>query len=110
MRPLGLEPRTCGLRVRCSAIELEAQNACRVYERVNSTGNVTGRGPRVTDGTRTRDSQYHKLELYQLSYGHHVGPTVCHNARRVPPTSQGVADGAIDNGFRRMLGCCRRDP
>ena len=25
MRPLGFEPRTCGLRVRCSAIELEAQ-------------------------------------------------------------------------------------
>lgn len=25
VRPLGFEPRTCGLRVRCSAIELEAQ-------------------------------------------------------------------------------------
>ena len=25
VRPLGLEPRTCGLRVRCSAIELEAR-------------------------------------------------------------------------------------
>jgi hypothetical protein len=25
----------------------------------------------VIDGTRTRDSQYHKLELYQLSYDHH---------------------------------------
>ncbi len=24
----------------------------------------------VTDGTRTRDSQNHNLELYQLSYGH----------------------------------------
>jgi hypothetical protein len=24
VRPLGFEPRTCGLRVRCSAIELEA--------------------------------------------------------------------------------------
>ena len=27
MRPLGFEPRTCGLRVRCSAIELEARAA-----------------------------------------------------------------------------------
>lgn len=25
VRPLGFEPRTCGLRVRCSAVELEAQ-------------------------------------------------------------------------------------
>ena len=25
----------------------------------------------VTDGARTRDPQYHKLMLYQLSYGHH---------------------------------------
>gem|GEM_PF-6637611 len=27
----------------------------------------------VTDGARTRDNQYHKLGLYQLSYGHHLG-------------------------------------
>ena len=27
----------------------------------------------VTDGARTRDIQYHKLALYQLNYGHHVG-------------------------------------
>ncbi len=26
VRPLGFEPRTCGLRVRCSAIELEARS------------------------------------------------------------------------------------
>ena len=26
VRPLGFEPRTCGLRVRCSAVELEARN------------------------------------------------------------------------------------
>ncbi len=25
----------------------------------------------VIDGTRTRDSQNHNLELYQLSYDHH---------------------------------------
>jgi hypothetical protein len=25
VRPLGFEPRTCGLRVRCSAVELEAR-------------------------------------------------------------------------------------
>ena len=27
----------------------------------------------MTDGARTRDIQYHKLALYQLNYGHHVG-------------------------------------
>ena len=27
----------------------------------------------VTDGARTRDFQYHKLTLYQLSYDHHEG-------------------------------------
>ena len=27
VRPLGFEPRTCGLRVRCSAIELEARRS-----------------------------------------------------------------------------------
>src|SRR5205085_330521 len=27
VRPLGFEPRTCGLRVRCSAVELEARDA-----------------------------------------------------------------------------------
>ena len=84
VRPLGVEPRTCGLRVRCSAIELEAQNGCRVYERVDSTGNVRPQGTRVTDGTRTRDSQYHKLELYQLSYGHHEGSTVCQTTLTLP--------------------------
>ena len=40
MRPLGLEPRTCGLRVRCSAIELEAPgDASRPRFRA-STGSV----------------------------------------------------------------------
>ena len=28
-------------------------------------------GIRVSDGTRTRDSQNHNLELYRLSYTHH---------------------------------------
>ncbi len=28
----------------------------------------------VIDGTRTRDNQFHKLGLYQLSYDHHVRP------------------------------------
>ena len=30
VRPLGFEPRTCGLRVRCSAIELEALGLCNL--------------------------------------------------------------------------------
>ena len=29
--------------------------------------------PGVIDGARTRDSQNHNLELYQLSYDHHLG-------------------------------------
>ena len=43
VRPLGFEPRTCGLRVRCSAIELEA--------------------PGVTEGTRTPDFRDHNAAL-----------------------------------------------
>ena len=38
---------------------------------------------RVTDGARTRDFQYHKLTLYQLSYDHHEDPqsaTDCHDS------------------------------
>ena len=31
---------------------------------------------RVDDGARTRDSQNHNLELYQLSYNHHVVSSV----------------------------------
>jgi hypothetical protein len=43
VRPLGFEPRTCGLRVRCSAIELEALG--------------------VTEGIRTPGIQDHNLAL-----------------------------------------------
>ena len=70
VRPLGFEPRTCGLRVRCSAVELEAQQSqqCRGF-RCGAPNCCI----RVTDGFRTRDPQYHKLMLYQLSYGHHEG-------------------------------------
>ena len=38
----------------------------------------------VTDGARTRDIQYHKLALYQLNYGHHVGRPVCHISAQLP--------------------------
>ena len=56
MRPLGFEPRTCGLRVRCSAIELEAlitptTNAC------------DGRPIGVTEGSRTPDLLDHNQAL-----------------------------------------------
>ncbi len=33
---------------------------------------ITWEGDGVTDGARTRDSQNHNLELYQLSYGHRL--------------------------------------
>jgi hypothetical protein len=36
VRPLGFEPRTCGLRVRCSAIELEARGMGRIPDRRRS--------------------------------------------------------------------------
>ena len=71
--PLGLEPRTCGLRVRCSAIELEGRLRGGSVRMCTASPQRVDLRPGVTDGTRTRDSQYHKLELYQLSYGHHEG-------------------------------------
>ena len=45
----------------------------------------------VTDGARTRDIQYHKLALYQLNYGHHVEPPVCHITAPLPRPDLGVA-------------------
>jgi hypothetical protein len=35
VRPSGFEPETCGLRVRCSAVELEARDECRRRKRVD---------------------------------------------------------------------------
>ncbi len=67
VRPLGFEPRTCGLRVRCSAIELEA---------LGLNDHTTSRCDHcsgVTEGARTPDLQSHNLALYQLSYDHHRG-------------------------------------
>ena len=37
----------------------------------------------MTDGARTRDPQYHKLMLYQLSYDHHEGDHCATEARRL---------------------------
>lgn len=65
----------------------------------------------MTDGTRTRDSQYHKLELYQLSYGHQ-GFQVCHTQPELPPatglplpngpfTTESVVGYAVGNVFRK---------
>ena len=39
VRPLGFEPRTCGLRVRCSAVELEARVVARVYGQAHANPN-----------------------------------------------------------------------
>ena len=85
VRPLGFEPRTCGLRVRCSAVELEAHRPGRSQD-PSSVRALTRPDCSigVTDGARTRDIQYHKLALYQLNYGHHVGRPVCHIVARVP--------------------------
>ena len=103
VRPLGFEPRTCGLRVRCSAVELEAHVAVGLYEQARACPQSTTQtraNPnlmRVTDGARTRDFQYHKLTLYQLSYDHHEDPqsaTDCHDSHNrisVALAAQGAA-------------------
>ena len=41
VRPLGFEPRTCGLRVRCSAVELEARRV-NYTTREHETKKVSG--------------------------------------------------------------------
>ncbi len=62
MRSTRFERATYGFEVRRS-IQLS-------YERSYNNPEVV----RVDDGARTRDSQNHNLELYQLSYNHHVCP------------------------------------
>ena len=49
MRPLGFEPRTCGLRVRCSAVELEALGDTTLAER--GVPSAAGGARWVTEGT-----------------------------------------------------------
>jgi hypothetical protein len=74
VRPLGFEPRTCGLRVRCSAVELEAHRTAETGpQQCRGRNDVPHLPLGVIDGARTRDRQYHKLELYQLSYDHQEG-------------------------------------
>jgi hypothetical protein len=74
VRPLGFEPRTCGLRVRCSAVELEAHRSAEAGPQQCRGRKAVPHLPLgVIDGTRTRDNQYHKLGLYQLSYDHQEG-------------------------------------
>ena len=48
--PLGFEPRTCGLRGRCSAVELEARRPGRVAVGTAPSANLPGRYG-VTEGT-----------------------------------------------------------
>src|ERR1700712_2516346 len=86
VRPLGFEPRTCGLRVRCSAVELEARLAWRS---VGGTLVPPNCDSGVTDGARPRDIQDHNLALYQLSYGHHVGRHHATHLRRLHKRSAG---------------------
>ena len=44
VRPLGFEPRTCGLRVRCSAVELEAPAPDSTYPLLGRNNASTGPG------------------------------------------------------------------
>ncbi|CRK49194.1 hypothetical protein RHCRD62_10049 [Rhodococcus sp. RD6.2] len=58
------------------------------WQSVHCTTRETRKAPtgvgaflRVTDGTRTRDSQDHNLVLYQLNYGHHRFPRAAPSGR-----------------------------
>ena len=51
VRPLGFEPRTCGLRVRCSAVELEARMRKGDASRPRPGPVPDGGDRRVTEGT-----------------------------------------------------------
>ncbi len=74
VRPPGFEPGTCGLRVRCSAVELEAPAHNRTAP--GRSGLHVSRGRRVTDGALTRDLRGHIPALCQLSYGHQGASSV----------------------------------
>jgi hypothetical protein len=72
VRPPGFEPGTCGLRVRCSAVELEARSRrvdLREIVSVVDAGRRTTARPDyvgdlgVAEGTRTPDFQDHNLAL-----------------------------------------------
>jgi hypothetical protein len=74
----------------------------------------------VIDGARTRDPQYHKLMLYQLSYDHHEGMQCAiraaqfHHAfaRRIVASvpRDAVRRHTVHNGFRGELGLRERIP
>ena len=56
----------------------------------------------VTDGARTRDIQYHKLALYQLNYGHHVGrqcATSRHNFHALISAGSSSSDEDVGSWF-----------
>lgn len=81
-RPTGVRSiRSAGHRVdrRAAVTRTTSAHRDRAGRKAYSTHDE-GAGPeslpdlpldRVTDGTRTRDSQDHNLVLYQLNYGHH---------------------------------------
>ena len=74
VRPLGFEPRTCGLRVRCSAVELEARFAGGVYGAWSAVPNRPHWGERGDLNPRPSGPQPDALT--RLSYAHHEG---CHS-------------------------------
>src|SRR5437763_17000421 len=115
VRPLGFEPRTCGLRVRCSAVELEAHRPGLKPgpEQCRGTCVPPNCSIGVTDGARTRDIQYHKLALYQLNYGHHVGRSVCHIPGVLPLSFWSRSSAKPSNGhdgYRGAVGLRERNP
>ena len=81
VRPLGFEPRTCGLRVRCSAVELEAPRelptGTYVQDRLRQDRDVTpsrGNTRRDTHDQARQSGQAERLELTDLLRRVNVGP------------------------------------
>jgi hypothetical protein len=82
VRPLGFEPRTCGLRVRCSAIELEALGTAELTTAVLRSRSLQRRRPPASRGRppppwggrgdlNPRPPGPQPGALTGLSYGHH---------------------------------------
>ena len=104
VRPLGFEPRTNGLRVHCSAVELEARDGRRVYGRARTPG--TEWGERGDLNPRPPGPQ--PGALTELSYAHHAGgqsATRVSVPHRALPTTDGcLGDGTVP---RTPIGCWR---
>ncbi len=83
VRPLGFEPRTCGLRVRCSAVELEAREATTLLGRLERAAPSAGPGGGWLRGLEPPTSWTTTRRSNQLSYSHRAR-TAWHRGLRSP--------------------------